>query len=213
MSRCASWQVEVFVERRRMHEEMLGAEREELRLADDRSRVVIGNADELPDRANVFLLGGPDGPHVLAVLPDRACDVVDLARRCGGLMGLVNALQARTAEGEKLRSADPLVAGGRLGRSVGERQQPVDACETQYALDALGRAEEHEAVAVSTGPLFGEDEHPDPGGIDERHSGQIDQDRAGIGGFDALEFLLDLAGIGEIEFPAEVDDVRLAVAL
>jgi hypothetical protein len=66
------WQVDVFVERRRMHEEMLGAEREELRLADGRSRLVIRDADGLPDRANEFLLEGPDGPHVLTVLLERA---------------------------------------------------------------------------------------------------------------------------------------------
>lgn len=66
------WQVEVFVERRRMREEMLGAGREELRLADDRARLAICDADDLPALANEFLLAGPDGPHVLAVLLERA---------------------------------------------------------------------------------------------------------------------------------------------
>lgn len=75
------WQVEVFVDRRRMREEMLGAEREELRLADERACLAICDADELPDRANSFLLRGSDGPHILAVLLDR--DV--LQRQFAGL--------------------------------------------------------------------------------------------------------------------------------
>jgi hypothetical protein len=66
------WQVEVFRERRLLHEEMLGAEREALMLADSRARVTLCQADELPTRATEFLLSGSDTPTVLALLLDRA---------------------------------------------------------------------------------------------------------------------------------------------
>lgn len=66
------WQVEVFTERHPMSEEMLGAEREALALADGPALAVICEADELPGRAVEFLLQGPDGPHVLAAVLDRA---------------------------------------------------------------------------------------------------------------------------------------------
>lgn len=65
------WQVEVFAERRLMREELLGAEREALVVADEPASAALCEAEDLPGRATEFLLEGPDGPHVLAVLFDR----------------------------------------------------------------------------------------------------------------------------------------------
>jgi len=65
------WDVEVFLERRRLHEEMLGAERETLLLSAAPAQVYLCEPDDLPARVDEFLLEGPDGPHVLAALLDR----------------------------------------------------------------------------------------------------------------------------------------------
>lgn len=66
------WQVEVFAQRRLLNEEMLGGEREGLKLADNRSRLSLCKAEELPARATEFLLDDATEPHVLALLLDRA---------------------------------------------------------------------------------------------------------------------------------------------
>jgi hypothetical protein len=77
----SDWQVDVLVERRRMQEEMLGAEREALMIAGASAQVALCDAEELPARATDFLLQGPDGPHALAVLLDRTV----LRRQFAGL--------------------------------------------------------------------------------------------------------------------------------
>jgi hypothetical protein len=66
------WQVEVFAQRRLLNEEMLGGEREGLKLADSRSRLSLCDAEELSARATEFLLDDATERYVLALLLDRA---------------------------------------------------------------------------------------------------------------------------------------------
>jgi hypothetical protein len=72
------WQIEVFVERRRLHEEMLGAEREALILDRRRGQLELCEAAELSARAAEFLLEGPGGPQILAIIRRQSAGLDEL---------------------------------------------------------------------------------------------------------------------------------------
>jgi len=115
--------------------------------------------------------------------------------------------------------ADWACGAGRVLIAIGARAlvikgEPIgDAADSQHALHVLGWPTQAEAVTVVARASVSDDQHPDSRAGQKRQIAQVDDDRGCAGRFDANEFALDVAGVGDIHLAGQTDRVHVAVAL
>src|SRR5205814_740013 len=75
-----------------------------------------------------------------------------------------------------------------------------------------GAPDDHEAATGGSSPLVSRDHSPQPGGVDELYTAQVEDQHAGAIGLHRCQALLELRRARDIEL-ADEGDARLAVLL